>query len=113
MADIGTVDHRVNLHAHHIASRSRDRMMRIRVMGHAEMGPNTSWEMWILPEAGGKPISLGLITTHETQVMKIPAALAAKLDAAPGLAMSVEPAGGSPTGIPTGPVLYVGNSIKT
>lgn len=90
-----------------------DRMMRIRVMGHAEMGPNTSWEMWILPEAGGKPVSLGLITTHETQLMKIPAAMAARLDAAPGLAMSVEPAGGSPTGLPTGPVLYVGNSIKT
>lgn len=90
-----------------------DRMVRIRIMGHAEMGPNTSWEMWILPEAGGKPISIGLINTHETQVMRIPAAMAAKLDSAPGLAMSVEPAGGSPTGIPTGPVLYVGNSIKT
>ncbi len=90
-----------------------DRMMRIRVMGHAEMGPNTSWEMWILPDGDGKPISLGLITTHETQLMKIPAAMAAKLDAAHGLAMSVEPAGGSPTGLPTGPVLCVGNSIKT
>lgn len=90
-----------------------DRMMRIRVMGHAEMGPNTSWEMWILPDGDGKPVSLGLITTHETQLMKIPAAMAAKLDAAHGLAMSVEPAGGSPTGLPTGPVLYMGNSIKT
>jgi anti-sigma-K factor RskA len=69
--------------------------------------------MWILPEGDGKPISLGLITTHETQVMRIPAAMAAKLDAAPGLAMSVEPAGGSPTGLPTGPVLYMGKSIKT
>ncbi|MEO8003920.1 MAG: anti-sigma factor [Betaproteobacteria bacterium] len=92
---------------------SGDRMMRIRVMGHAEMGPNTSWELWMLPGGDGKPVSLGLITTHETQLMKIPAAMAARLDAAHGLAMSVEPAAGSPTGLPTGPVLCVGNSIRT
>jgi anti-sigma-K factor RskA len=54
-----------------------------------------------------------LITTHETQVVRIPDSLAAKLDAAYGLAMSVEPAGGSPTGLPTGPVLYAGECVKT
>ena len=89
------------------------RTLRIRVIGHAEMGPNTSWELWMLPGGEQKPVSLGLITTHETQVVKIPQAMAVKLDAAQGLAMSVEPAGGSPTGLPTGPVLYAGECIKT
>ncbi|HKB84478.1 MAG TPA: anti-sigma factor [Burkholderiales bacterium] len=89
------------------------RSLRIRVMGHAEMGPNTAWELWMLPGDDQKPVSLGLITTHETQVVKIPEVLAVKLDAAQGLAMSVEPAGGSPTGLPTGPVLYAGDCIKT
>jgi anti-sigma-K factor RskA len=89
------------------------RTLRIRVIGHAEMAPNTAWELWMLPGGDQKPVSLGLITTHETQVVKIPEALAARLDAAHGLAMSVEPAGGSPTGLPTGPVLYAGESIKT
>ncbi|MBI3526534.1 MAG: anti-sigma factor [Betaproteobacteria bacterium] len=88
------------------------RTLRIRVIGHAEMGPNTAWELWMLPDGDQKPVSLGLITTHETQVVKIPGALAVKLDAAHGLAMSVEPAGGSPTGLPTGPVLYAGECIK-
>ncbi|HVY05632.1 MAG TPA: anti-sigma factor, partial [Burkholderiales bacterium] len=92
--------------------REGDRTMRIRVMGHAEMAANTSWELWIVPNGDGKPISLGLITTHETQVMKIPAAMGAKLDAGRGLAMSVEPAGGSPTGAPTGPVLYAGENLR-
>ena len=87
--------------------------LRIRVIGHAEMAPNTAWELWILPGGDQKPVSLGLITTHETQVVKIPQAMAVKLDAAQGLAMSVEPAGGSPTGLPTGPVLYAGECIKT
>lgn len=92
---------------------SGGRLLRVRVIGHAEMGPNTAWELWMLPGGDQKPVSLGLITTHETQVVKIPAALAARLDAANGLAMSVEPAGGSPTGLPTGPVLYAGECIKT
>jgi anti-sigma-K factor RskA len=89
------------------------RTLRIRVIGHAEMAPNTAWELWMLPGGDQKPVSLGLITTHETQIVKIPDALAARLDAAQGLAMSVEPAGGSLTGLPTGPVLYAGESIKT
>lgn len=93
--------------------KSGGRMLRIRVIGHAEMGPNTAWELWMLPGGDQKPVSLGLITTHETQIVKIPDALAARLDAAAGLAMSVEPAGGSTTGLPTGPVLYAGVCVKT
>lgn len=90
-----------------------DRTLRLRVIGHAEMAPNTAWELWMLPGGDQKPVSLGLITTHETQVVKIPRALAASIDAAQGLAMSVEPAGGSSTGLPTGPVLYAGDCVKT
>jgi len=93
--------------------RQGERIMRLRVMGHAEMAPGTAWEMWMLPGGGQNPVSLGLITTHETQTMVIPAALAARLDGAEGLAMSVEPAGGSRTGLPTGPVLYAGKALKT
>jgi anti-sigma-K factor RskA len=89
------------------------RTLRLRVIGHAEMGPNTAWELWMLPGGGQNPVSLGLITTHETQVVNIPQPLAAKLDDSQGLAMSVEPAGGSPTGLPSGPVLYAGDCVKT
>lgn len=93
--------------------RQGERIVRLRVMGHAEMAPGTAWEMWMLPGENEKPVSLGLITTHETQTMVVPASLAARLDGAAGLAMSVEPAGGSPTGLPTGPVLYAGKALKT
>ena len=89
------------------------RVMRIRVIGHAEMAPGTAWELWMLPGENEKPVSLGLITTHETQIVVVTAPLAAKLDHAQGLAMSVEPAGGSPTGLPTGPVLYAGPLVET
>lgn len=93
--------------------RQGERAVRLRVIGHAEMAPGTAWEMWMLPGGGEKPVSLGLITTHETQTMMVPASLAGRLDDAEGLAMSVEPAGGSPTGLPTGPVLYAGKALKT
>src|SRR5690606_33900297 len=63
--------------------------VRLRVLGHADMAPGTAWEMWLLPGGGEKPVSLGLITTHETQTMVVPAALAQRLDNAEGLAMSV------------------------
>ncbi|HEU5282601.1 MAG TPA: anti-sigma factor [Burkholderiales bacterium] len=89
-----------------------DKRMRIRVLGHAQMAPDTAWELWMLPGGDGKPRSLGLITTHATQSVVVPRELAAQVDAAWGLAMSVEPYGGSPTGLPTGPVLYKGQCTK-
>lgn len=89
------------------------RALRIRVIGHAEMAPDTAWELWMLPAGGRPPVSLGLISTHETQTLTVPEHLAPGLDAAWGLAMSVEPAGGSPTGLPTGPVLYKGQCVRT
>ncbi|HUF57090.1 MAG TPA: anti-sigma factor [Thermohalobaculum sp.] len=60
-----------------------------------------SLELWHI-EAGAAPRSLGLVDAAHT--VKTP------LDAAPGdvVAVSLEPPGGSPTGTPTGPVLYSG-----
>lgn len=85
-----------------------EKRMRIRVVGHAQMAPDTAWELWMLPGGDRKPVSLGLVTTHQTQNLIVPQAISAEIDAAWGLAMSVEPEGGSPTGLPTGPVLYKG-----
>jgi anti-sigma-K factor RskA len=82
--------------------------LRVRVIGHAEMAPDTAWELWAVPRGEGRPVSLGLITTHATQTVVVPDRLADMIDAAQGLAMSVEPRGGSPTGLPSGPVLYKG-----
>lgn len=60
-------------------------------------------ELWAIP-AGGAPRSLGLISAIGVTVVQRRAAL----EGAESLAVSVEPAGGSPTGAPTGPVLYAG-----
>jgi len=67
---------------------------------------NKAFELWMLPK-GGKPASLGLMpvsgaaveTTLSPQLLTI-------MQNSDALAVSLEPAGGSPTGLPTGPVVY-------
>jgi len=89
-----------------------EKRLRVRVMGHQTMAPDTTWELWMMPPGGGNPVSLGLINTHETQTVMVPPQLQEAINRAAGLAMSVEPMGGSPTGLPTGPVLYKGPRIQ-
>ena len=63
-----------------------------------------SHELWLVPADGGTPMSLGLID-RDTFTAALPAA--ATWRSAKAFAVSLEPAGGSPTGAPTGPVLHV------
>jgi anti-sigma-K factor RskA len=87
--------------------------IRIKVMQeHPVMAPGTTWELWMLPAGEGNPVSLGLITTDASQVMQLKPELAARMEKAWGIAMSVEPMGGSPTGTPTGPVVMKGPCVK-
>jgi anti-sigma-K factor RskA len=69
-----------------------------------------SLELWVLPAPGvnnGQPVSLGLLPASGTERRALTAAQRAALTGARQLAVSLEPAGGSPTGLPTGPVLHV------
>ena len=64
-------------------------------------------ELWVIP-AGAAPISLGTIDAAGVQRRKIAPAIAAKITGGATIALSLEPAGGSPTGQPTGAVLAAG-----
>ncbi len=70
----------------------------------ARVASDRSLQLWVIP-AGGKAKSLGLLSSDA------PTTLALE-DIQPGgastLAISLEPKGGSPTGQPTGAVLYSG-----
>jgi anti-sigma-K factor RskA len=91
----------------------RDPHVRVKVVqAHPVMDAGTAWEMWMLPGENAAPVSMGLITTDRDQVMKIPPALAQRMGNAWGVAMSVEPAGGSKTGAPSGPVIFKGKCVK-
>ena len=70
-------------------------------------------ELWGLPaQEGAPPRSLGLIPVGEKGTIKLAAAADQTLKDIPALAVSLEPAGGSKTGKPTGPVLYSGPCFK-
>jgi anti-sigma-K factor RskA len=68
-------------------------------------------ELWWAP-AEGKPASLGLIRADGVTVLR-PGALPGGLKGSgiDHMAVSVEPAGGSPTGQPTGPVVFYGKLV--
>jgi anti-sigma-K factor RskA len=70
------------------------------------------YQLWLIP-AGSKPIPLGLLTGDGVQAMNLPEKLVRAIDAQASLAVSLEPAGGSPTGLPTGPVLTSGKINAT
>lgn len=64
-------------------------------------------ELWVIVGTD-KPRSLGVIDLHDPQAHRIPQELRSKLTGGATLAISLEPAGGSPTGQPTGPVVAAG-----
>ncbi len=66
-----------------------------------------SYELWALPETG-KPRSLGLVSAGRQSRLVLAQAAGQALADVKAMAISLEPKGGSPTGQPTGPVLYSG-----
>lgn len=63
------------------------------------------FELWMLP-TDGAPQSIGLLPVAGGEVEHVlPAGLLALLQQSKGLAISLEPPGGSPSGLPTGPIV--------
>lgn len=75
------------------------------VSGEAQAG--SDFELWLI-EGGNAPVSLGLLGRGEAAAIELSPELAARMREDATLAVSVEPAGGSPTGQPTGPVVAAG-----
>jgi anti-sigma-K factor RskA len=84
-----------------------DRTMTIKAVGADAVPPGKSLELWMLPD-GAAPRSLGVIPGTGVARIVLPATSDIALAGVPALAVSLEPAGGSPSGAPTGPVLYSG-----
>jgi anti-sigma-K factor RskA len=93
-----------------VASVSGDgRALVTRPLQPVALAADRALELWAVPPEG-RPQSLGLISAAGVTVIrrdKLPRALLQAGNTA-ALAVSVEPPGGSPTGVPTGPVVYAG-----
>ena len=81
---------------------------RVRVYGISDvaLADDKSYELWLLRGPGEAPVSLGLMPVDRGTLNEFAASLPLKSGSA--FAVSVEPRGGSPTHLPTGPVIHVG-----
>jgi len=84
-----------------------ERTLTVKVVGAAAVPAGKSLELWMLPK-DLPPKSLGVIPDSGVGRVALPAPPDVVLANVPALAVSLEVAGGSPTGAPQGPVLYTG-----
>lgn len=64
-------------------------------------------ELWLIPQ-GKAPQPLGLLSSNRSHAIIVPPGLHSALKSGSLLAVSLEPAGGAPHGVPTGPIIAKG-----
>lgn len=87
-----------------LAEARPDGSLVLRPLTAVQVAATSDLELWALPPGATKPVSLGVIPRTGVPRLTVPRIAAASTQ----LMVSLEPAGGSPTGQPTGPVLYAG-----
>jgi anti-sigma-K factor RskA len=75
----------------------------------SDIPADTSVQLWTHNKNLPQPRSLGLIDPNKP--VTVPAALMGQVSADQIFEMTLEPAGGSPTAAPTGPILFIGRVV--
>lgn len=86
---------------------AHERYLNVEPLTLAAVDQGRSLQLWAIAEHA-QPVSLGVIPASGSGKVELSEAQQALLDKPVTLAVSLEPQGGSPTGQPTGPVLYKG-----
>lgn len=68
-------------------------------------------QVWTVPAGAQAPVAIGMTDRMRTLKLDLGKLSPARLDQF--FAISLEPAGGSPTGLPTGPILMKGSAART
>jgi len=72
-----------------------------------------SYELWLISSQFPSPKSLGVVGNDEFTQRQIPGNFDVATLRAASYAVSLEPSGGSPSGVPTGPVLFTGKIVES
>jgi anti-sigma-K factor RskA len=75
--------------------------------------PGKSYELWLVSDKLQRPRSLGVIGGNDFTTRPALASYDTDTVNKATYAVTVEPEGGSPTGLPTGPIVYTGKLIET
>jgi anti-sigma-K factor RskA len=84
------------------------RHLTVKTVADIAVAGDSSLELWMLP-TGKPPLSLGLVPASGIVRLAVRAPVGIALQNIPALAVSLERAGGSATGAPTGSALYTGS----
>jgi anti-sigma-K factor RskA len=76
-------------------------------------GSRRDYQLWLMPQGSAPPISLGVIPLAEPTTSPWPATYPPYELLHATLAVSLEPAGGAPKGVPTGPTMFVGKLVQS
>jgi anti-sigma-K factor RskA len=88
------------------------RMLTVRRVSAAPE-PGRSYELWLISNKYPGPRSLGVVGANEFTARPLPADFDADTIRTASYAISLEPAGGSPSGAPTGPILFRGRMVES
>ena len=80
--------------------------LRVQAVREVPLAADRAFELWMLPDSGSPPVSLGLLPRNGNATLPLTAEQLRTLTATSKVAVSIEPSGGSPTGAPTGPIPY-------
>ena len=79
----------------------------------AQPEPGRSYELWIVSDKLQRPRSLGVIGADDFTARPVLGAYAPDIVDQATYAVTVEPEGGSPTGVATGPIVFTGKLVET
>jgi len=86
------------------------RLRLVALPGAAAAGPGRALQFWTKPQGADAPTSLGLVRAGAT--LDLPASRLPAVGEEQLFEITLEPEQGSPIGRPTGPILYVGRSVR-
>jgi hypothetical protein len=81
--------------------------LEVAVLREGLIPADRAFEIWALPADGSAAVSLGLVPPTRDAVLRMNERRRRALRSAARIAISLEPPGGSPAGVATGPILHV------
>ena len=93
-----------------VVQASDNRMIELIPLGQDAVPEGMALQFWTKGEQWRAPVSLGLVKPGEPY--RIPLQTLPPLEANQLFELTLEKAGGSPTGLPTGPVKFIGRAVK-